>query len=201
MFHTHTHTSSEGYSGGGGKDGLGTYSGIGKRGGSRRGIGHLAIFKLKDLSKSMRVRWGCGTGSLRRTHSALERKIKASAGAGAAMAGQLALGSPPSLALSSTPAAFVLQLHSRHRASPRGPSGALLDIADRRRQVFAEEWEPGWVYRHLLSQSSVQQRFQVGPWPLLRLVVVGGDIQHYQCLVVLQGDTALALGSTSCPVC
>ena len=51
--------------------------------------------------------------------------------------------------------------------------------------------KPGWVYRHLLSQSSVQQRFQVGPWPLLRLVVVGGDIQHYQCLVVLQGDTAL----------
>ena len=71
------------------------------------------------------------------------------------MAGQLALGSPLSLALSSTPAAFVPQLHSRHRASPRGPSGALLDIADRRRQVFAEEWEPGWVYRHLLSQSSV----------------------------------------------
>ena len=67
----------------------------------------------------------------------------------------------------------------------------LLDVADHRRQVFAEEWEPGWVYRHLLSQSSVQQRFQVGPWPLLRLVVVGGDIQHYQCLVVLQGDTAL----------
>ena len=67
----------------------------------------------------------------------------------------------------------------------------LLDVADHHRQVFAEEWEPGWVYRHLLSQSSVQQRFQVGPWPLLRLVVVGGDIQHYQCLVVLQGDTAL----------
>ena len=38
--------------------------------------------------------------------------------------GRLASESPPSLALSSTPAAFVLQLHSRHRASPRGPSGA-----------------------------------------------------------------------------
>ena len=37
--------------------------------------------------------------------------------------GRLASESPPSLALSSTPTAFVLQLHSRHRASPRGPSG------------------------------------------------------------------------------
>ena len=59
---------------------------------SRRGIGHLAIFKLKDLSKSMHVCWGCGTGSLRRTHSALEMKIKASTGAGAAMAGTTGFG-------------------------------------------------------------------------------------------------------------
>ena len=156
---------------------------------SRRGIGHLAIFKLKDLSKSMHVCWGCGTGSLRRTHSALlEMKIKASTGAGAAMASE----SPPSLALSSTPAAFVLQLHSRHRASPRGPSGAPSGRCRSSPPGVCGGVGAGLgVYRHLLSQSSVHQRFQVGPWPLLRLVVVGGDIQHYQCLVVLQGDTAL----------
>ena len=65
-----------------------------RRGGirSRRGIGHLAIFKLKDLSKSIHVCWGCGTGSLRRTYSALEMKIKASTGAGAAMAGTTGFG-------------------------------------------------------------------------------------------------------------
>ena len=167
-----------------------------RRGGirSRRGIGHLAIFKLKDLSKSMHVCWGCGTGSLRRTYSAFEMKIKASTGAGAAMAGTTGFGV-------TTLFGFVKHSSSLCSAAafqaPCKPTGSgvqvepLLDVADHRRQVFAEEWEPGWVYRHLLSQNSVQQRFQVGPWPLLRLVVVGGDIQHYQCLVVLQGDTAL----------
>ena len=76
----------------------------------------------------------------------------------------------------------------------------LLDVADHRRQVFAEEWEPGWVYRHLLSQScsaALPSRTLASPplgccwWRHSTLPMPGCPSRWH----------GLALGSTSCPVC